>query len=343
MLVAALLALPASAAEPDRLWKQIAFDPALSVQDAASIRAVLVTALSTPTGRERAALVRGGRWRVLIFEHADSGVQLEVDPIAVTFSNVLLAKGASPWLVDAAAHEVLGHAVSSFQARRAGVLPVWLKSADNELGASLIGRIVEAEAGVDSGGMGQEDAAMASTQAFCEGMWLGRAGFPMDLSPEETLAPAEALQRHLDFMAEKLQRYQTAQDDARTWLRYAAHFIFVHNVREERLKKIWDDAQDSEADADQRRTELEQQGNILWFGLPEGLALRRKLAEPAAQRYLAAARAENLSLIERLRPLLAHKPRAAAPAPDFPKGQISWDELSAMREKDLAENPGHWR
>ena len=370
-LLAALLALapaPCRAGPQEAcLWRSVRFSPVLSGGEVRALKRALGRIWRTPLGQERAARLCRAPWRVdistgnfdLRFSTADGAGEIDgqvantdvtADPMQVTFSTAVLTPEAQPWLIDSAAHELLGHVAAVVEARRAGAEAVWRRSADDEMGASLVGAVVGLEAGTSR----RDDAAaslLVSTQAFVERMWLGQIGHPANFSPEETLAPAAALQRRLEFLSDKLRVNEREMDAVQTWIRYEVHFVLVHEVPEQRFARLWDDVMEWQDRYPRERAALEKtrqdvQGSLTWLGLKEGLDLRQALAEPKSQEYLASFRAENLALLERLRRLHQPRPRpgrSSPPASAEAEDQIGWDQLREMVKEDEAAHPEHWR
>lgn len=362
-----LIALGAAAAPPDpaeAFLARVKLEPGLSPSESAELRRALRRIVSTPTGREYADRFVAEGWTVRLGTAA-MGVRMSVNrgrsgpegmagglftelspPLAVVDS--VLVSSSPDTLIRIVAHEVLGHAVSHLEAKKAGVESAWGLSAEDEMLAEAVGDLVRRESGVASDpSYWGEPELIRSTEAYVRLQWFGLTGHPANFSIEEASAPAEAMMNRGREYIDEMARLTRSYDGSRVWRQRMQHFIRVHGeslaayAAQFRYLDEADESTNAHIGAlnDAQDAAYERRRML---ATADGIVLRRRLSSP---RYLEFARAKVVE-IGRLRSrLIAMGERKIAPVEkgNEPPGQDAWDALLEKCEADKKKNPDHWR
>ena len=241
------------------------------------------------------------------------------------------------------AHELLGHALEKARAKRYGVADVNYYNLNDEANAGLVGWTVDAE-------LGRHIANplawtyMADPDDYLNQVKLSASCYAPMLSSEEMKDPQAAFKERLADADELLANIPVKKKNNETWLRIIEHLITVHKMdpaafltRKENLVGNLKTLPDTEAELRDIRQSLEQliakcngQNGAAWIAsLKAGLNsafFRQQDQEMQKHRQLLAG-------------LMLGKTEQSEAPPDRP-GQLTWDQLKELWEKDIASDCG---
>ena len=362
-----VLALGASAAPTDPVEAfaaRVILEPGLSAAQETVLRAAVRDAASTPTGREYAARFVAGGWTVRLgtatlglapvealgrpsVTGVAGGFDARSTPPLVRIDAVLLSS-APETVFDTVAHEILGHGLSYFEAKKAGVDAAWNQAAEDEMLAELVGDAIMREKGrpLDSSNLSAFEL-LKGTEPYAHLQWFGLSGYADRFTLEDAANPGAALEARLDAQAAEYDRLEKVRNEIRLWRRRIVHFTGVHHEPVENYTSLWAYVDDMEAANDEHRTSLAGAREIVYDALrflavPDGLNMRRELAQPRFAAFVRARREDIRVLRERLIALGATEELPAV------AGRVShtddaWAVLLQKVDEDKKKNPDHWR
>ena len=262
--------------------------------------------------------------------------------------DAVLLSSAPEEVPETIAHEIFGHALSFYEAKKLGVAQAWGDAVEDEMLAEVVGDVVSRERGRTVGVMGEVGAELLkSTMAYARMQWFGKVGYAGQISLEEKEEPAAALLTRLDAQTEELVRLNGVLDQVHLWRRRIGHFTSVHGEPVSRYVPLWSYVDDMEAANIEGRANLLAARTVVYDNLrflevEGGMTLRRALRSPRYDGFLRARVAEIGALRARLATL-----GTVAPLPPV-AGRVShtddaWTVLEKKDEADRKKHPDHWR
>lgn len=249
------------------------------------------------------------------------------------------------------AHELLGHGLWYARAARENAYQAYHHHELNETNARLVGWLTDFE--LD--GRLEESGAwsyIADPAGFLAYLKLRLPYYALTFSNDELMRPVAALKARLAAAKARRPAIERERANTASWVPLIKHFVKEHGIPESRFRALRQHLDDSDKSY---AADLETLDALI---AEVDATLGRMHAEPdqASERYLqwaathpifvdlARETAENTARLQemvRLHPPLPDL-EAARQAAEHWKGQITFDELVRMIEKDQRDHPHHW-
>ncbi|HAM36880.1 MAG TPA: hypothetical protein DEB40_11755 [Elusimicrobia bacterium] len=244
------------------------------------------------------------------------------------------------------AHELLGHGLAEFQARKAGVLEAYNPNyRGNEDNAALVGWTVTAELGAK---LCETDmwSYLENPEEYGKKRQLILPVYAITCSPKEIKDAASVLRSRLARTKKALSEIPGDISDWRFWRQAAEHFIAAHKMARKSFRSVFDIA-DSMSDQylPMRQETLKNiqarlEKTIARLESPAGSAEKKRLQDQFQQSFFVLQEARLKARREHLQKLV--QGRSYEPFSPLPPGQISLDQLKAMYSQDRLKRPEHW-
>ncbi|HBL16366.1 MAG: hypothetical protein A2X36_04560 [Elusimicrobia bacterium GWA2_69_24] len=273
--------------------------------------------------------------------------------VAIRLDENFLSAGL-PHAAEVLAHE-LDHARSALAARRSGQEKLFYSFTDNEAHAVLTGSLTAWELGERPQSVEELQKLVESTAAYHE---ANAVGFSRGegLSLEEMSDPIPVYRTRLDRARRERDALRKKCSEHMTWRVWAEHFVRVHGLDRARLHDIYEavDAyltlyrKDQLPTLESAAAHLEE--ILAYLETPGGRQWLSDIQRAPRQPFFLEFHRDVGRLRQRARAFLARGAAAApepgpeAPDPHGPSApQMSYDELRELHDRDLQENPSHWR
>lgn len=267
--------------------------------------------------------------RVVLNEH-----YLETDP---DYRRVNLASTLG--------HELLGHSFTRHRAKSAGVsLHAQAAYRGDEADAGLTGWLVQTELGgrLDNGHMWNY---LRDRELYHKTLESTMSYYSTTYSTAAMRDPIPQLNARLAALAPARRGVDELERNMIFWRGAIDHFVAVHRRRPGDFDSLRQGVQGSLAHVAYSRKnhdeiEARLRDEIKRLATPSADGFKAELRSLADSAFAAEHEARLARRLDRLREVT--RGRSYEPAIPPVPGQITWEELIAMYEKDLQDNPGHW-
>ncbi|MDA8131264.1 MAG: hypothetical protein M0011_07140 [Elusimicrobia bacterium] len=334
------------------LKKHIVFDDHGSSREREGYERMLTRLMNSPTARQEARkFVEDGR--EITFSFADmtgttiatvNGRKEVWGPRGVTHirevpPGVQINKEFLDYDTDVGvgtfAHETFGHAVSASTLSGADAL-VNTCAITEEENARMIGWLVRTELGVPPEAEIWDYA--ANPDRSMQDLTMGHPYYALQLTTDEMQDPLPVYQERLDKVSELQANIPKRQQNLKNWTRIVDHFVNAHKMDEASFRNIRDSIANSSKAlpnsekmyADIKKA-LEQR--ISYLSTEKGKATLEVLRRGASSQFLKDRDAVILANRRKLDGLLAGQ-SAETTAPPPQAGQVTWEQLKEMLNKD---------
>lgn len=336
-------------------------------KNAAALDEALANLVNTPTGRDLAldwvafgakakvefgpvdnskVVVMNGR---RILQASGGHTATSADPPIVTLNQDFLDTDPDFRRVKMAAilgHEMFGHAFEAQRSKRAGIAhDTMYYYRGDEAGAGLVGWLVQTELGgrLDNGHMWNY---LADPERYHATLKTNLPYYSTTLSTKEMKAPIHTLESRvagIDVARKSARDYEEAM---KGWTPVIDHFVTTHKMEQAKFSSLKEDVDRAAEWAestikDNDAIEAHLKGTLEHWKKPEMEPSLKKLAETSGGPYLAEFEGRLSGRADRLRKLVAGRSQEP-PVPPVP-GKLTMDELRKMYEKDVLDNPKHWK
>lgn len=340
------------------LKKRITFDDHGNPAERAALDSMISRMMDSPTAREIAAKFINENAKVEIsFEEMPESIVATVDGKKTIWGRRAYTQYTEPTRVvlnkfymqydkdlgtGMLAHEMLGHTLERHRGG-AALRDVQYYNANEEENARLVGWLVATELNVKP-----EDEIWAYTQdpdANMEAIKTWAVDYALTLTSEEMKDPVTVYKRRLagaDKEAEQLSKERYGE-----WDKMADHFVSEHKMDPASFQTVKNVLSNAIKDLPRRQKlamaiKDKLQGLLNSFSSDEGKAFLRRLSKESEDDYFKQKDAAILEWRKRLSSLLVGKtpgtsPEASSPPP--PVGQITWEQLRELIEKDESSCP----
>ncbi len=359
------------AADPlyDRLLERVTLDDRGSPVERAALERTVRTMLRSPTARKYAEeFIAEGLTGVVRFSevegskvYAFDGRKIFYAPRAFTewkdgMAEVRLNRDyldsdteyfhedAPPTL----AHELLGHGLWYGRMAKQGLQELFHIHENNETNAKLVGWL----AGWELNKRFHDTFAweyLSDPARYLQNLKVRQPYYSITYTTEQMADPIKALEARLESVKVMREHYEHGLRNIRSWPPVIDHFITHHGVAEERFARLKEDVAQRDSATQGELANLDAIENALkatieFYRSPDGAPGLEVLRSAGQFTDFDRLQSEVDAMTAELRETTSRQPaKPAAPPAAWPKGQISWEELQQMFEKDARENPAHWQ
>lgn len=241
------------------------------------------------------------------------------------------------------AHEMFGHALERKRAERYGMAEVYLRHQNEEANAGLIGWTVDAELG-NKITDGWAWIYMADPDDYHKQLKSYSAYYAGTLNTEEMKNPRAAYEKRLADTEKLLLRVPVRKENNEIWLKRIEHLIISHKMDPSSFLTLKEEISVSLKGIPGKEANLQEIKKYLQYLIAfcdgkNGAAWTANLAAQFDNAYF---REKEQKMEERrqvLAGLMLGKNRQSESPPERP-GQISWDQLKELWEKDTKSGCG---
>jgi hypothetical protein len=346
----------------DGLLAHVDVNPGPDPRAPALLHDTFVRIVRTRTGQEMAArfLAENARAVVEFGVHLSSAVAIVNGKAVVLYSGadtdltrrppvVMMNQGyldadpawRGPTMAGILGHELFGHALECQRADGAGVTESEKHYRGDEANAGMLGWLIGLEAGApaDDGNMWSY---LRDPEAYYRDLQTMMGYYSVTFSVADMKDPLGVLKERRARVGQARARLHASRDDEDTWRPIVAHFVDVHRMESRNFSGILEHIDRFDAYTDTQDKEfghIEESIDSYSRRLSDPKELAELSRESDSPYYVGTE--QRLQVLRgRLKALTAtRKPEPSAPPPP---GQITWDRLSEMYEKDKKEHPEHW-
>lgn len=237
------------------------------------------------------------------------------------------------------AHELLGHSLAKYRASRAGAAAAQDYSRTEEANAGLIGWVVDTELGnkLDDGWAWKY---LADPEDYYTGLKTCLPYYAATLSREEMNDPLSAYRQRIEDTDKALNDLEAKKSRYETWKKRIEHFIGAHNMNPDSFKTLKEKISANLGTIPNTETNLKDIKAYLqkladYNSTEKGKRLFAVIAAQADNPYFQETENAIAKRSQHLADLMKGKSYETEQVP--PKaGQLTWDELEALWEKDKA-------
>lgn len=348
----------------DGLLARVELKPGDDPRAPALLHETFVRLVRTPTGAEMSArfIAENARAVVEFGVHLSSAVRMVNGKAVLLYSGgdtdtskhppvIMLNQGyletdpawRGPEMTGTLGHEMFGHAFERQRADKAGVTSSLNHYRGDEANAGLLGWLIELEAGApaDDGNMWNY---IQDPEAYHRNLETLMAYYAGTFSVADMKNPLATLKDRRDRVDQARARLHQRRESTDNWRPVVEHFIEVHGMSRDDFSNIL-----ASIDGTDKFTETEDKEYVHiqsyidslsahWSG--DGAAELATISAESGSPYYVGTEERLQVLRGRLKDLTANR-KPEPSAPPVP-GQITWDQLSDMYEKDLKDHPEHW-